>query len=162
MADVTRTAKWAGRLLILGGVVGVLTGFVPLVENVSRLLGLSFSRLLDEWSAHGVDALGLTVPWATLSSADGTFLGALLILAGVGWIRGKPWAPLITLLYAIHGMTITGLDLIIFSTQAEPGEMRSRMLLLDGIAFAAAATTFVLLAVWWLRRPHFAPAPSPR
>jgi len=152
MAEVSRGAKWAGRLLVAGGAIGFLSGAVPLLVNIVRLLGGSLGRSADDWAAHGVEALGLTVPWAALSSADGTFLGVLLLLAGFGWLRGKDWAPLITLLYGIHGMTITGLDLLIFSTRAEPGRMRDLMLVLDGIAFAAAATAFVGVAIWWFRR----------
>jgi hypothetical protein len=151
-SDVSSSARWLGRLLVFCGGIGLVAGVVPLLVNVLRLLGSDLGRSPEDWAAHGVEALGLSVPWGTLSSADGTFLGSLLIAAGIGWQRGRAWAPLVTLLYALHGMLITGLDILIFATRAVPGSMRSWMLVLDGIACAFAVGTFTGLVIWFRRR----------
>jgi len=142
----------AGRFLILCGVIGLITGLVPLGISVLRLLGVTFGLGREDWAAHGVEAMGLDVPWATLSSADGTFLGALLLAAGIGWLRGRSWAPLVTLIYGLHGALITGLDLLIFASAARAGAMRAWMLVLDGIACALAVGVLAALGLWWWGR----------
>ena len=137
----------AGRFLILCGVIGLATGLVPLAVNVLRLLGVSgLGR--EDWRPTG------SRPWASTcrgrpSPADGTFLGALLLAAGIGWLRGRSWAPLVTLLYGLHGVLITGLDLLIFVSAARAGSMRTWMLVLDGIACALAVGVLAALGSWW-------------
>jgi hypothetical protein len=151
-AEVTRGTRRIGLFLIVCGVIGIVTGLLPLVLNVLRLLGCTFGLSRESMANHGVEAMGLSVPWAVLSCWDGAFLGSLLVAAGLGWRRGWRWAPLVTFLYAVHGTMITGLDLLIFATYARPGRMRDRMLVLDGLACALAVTVLVAMVVWWWRR----------
>ena len=146
----SRGARVAGTLLVLCGVIGLVAGVVPFAVNALRLLGSGLGRAPEDWAAHGVEAMGLSTEWALLSSADGAFLGALLLAAGIGWRRGRSWAPLVTLLYAIDGLLVTGVDLAVFAAKARPGPVRASMLVLDGIAFAVAAATMIGLIIWWL------------
>jgi len=154
--NVSRGACWAGRLLIVCGGVGIVTGLVPFAVSMLRLVGVDFGRTAEDWAAHGVEALGLSLEWAALSSACGAFLGGLLIAAGLGWRRGRPWAPLVSLVYALLGLTVTGTDLAIFAVAAKPGRMRASMLFLDGMAFALAAAVLLGLIAW--RRQRGRPA----
>ena len=146
--EISLRARWAGRLLIVCGGVGLVMGLVPFAVSMLRLAGVDFGRSAEDWAAHGVGALGLSLEWAALSSACGAFLGGLLIAAGLGWRRGRPWAPLVSLVYALLGLTVTGTDLAIFAIAAKPGFMRSSMLFLDGVAFAVAAAVLLGLIAW--------------
>jgi hypothetical protein len=66
-----------GIVLIVLGVVGVVTGVIPLAAS-----GLRIVLTEDPWNfadlfAHGMEAMGLSPEWAMLSSAMGAFLGVL-------------------------------------------------------------------------------------
>jgi len=148
----SRRAILAGDLLIVCGGVGLLTGVIPFAVNILRLLGCGFGLGHEDWAAHGVEAMGLSVPWAALSSANGAFLGGLLLTAGIGWRRGRRWAPLVTLIYALLGILVTATDLAIFALAARPGRMRTSMLLADGFAFALALGVLIGLIAWRRRR----------
>ena len=148
-ADVSRGAAVAGDFLMVCGGIGIVTGLIPFAVSTLRLAGFDLGLGPHDWAAHGAQAMGLSVEWAALSSASGTFLGGLLVAAGIGWRRGKPWAPLVTLIYALDGMVVTGVDLTIFALAAMPGRMRASLLFLDGVAFALA---FACLAALILRR----------
>lgn len=150
-------ARLAGTLLTVCGVVGVLSGALPLTVNFLRMLGFDWGMSPETWADHGVEAMGLGIEWAVLSCVDGTFLGGLLLAAGYGWWRGRRWAPLVTLIYCIHGLLVTGADLAIFATRAKVGSMRTEMLILDGLACAVALTTLLLLTRWWLHHPPATP-----
>ncbi|HPD16476.1 MAG TPA: hypothetical protein PLE19_16095 [Planctomycetota bacterium] len=155
MGDGTpsRRAIVAGDFLMVCGGVGLVTGLVPFAVSLLRLAGCDLGLGPRDWAAHGVEAMGLDVPWAALSSACGAFLGGLLVAAGLGWRRGRPWAPLVTLTYALLGITVTGVDLAIFLLAARPGVMRTSMLIADSLAFVLACGVLVVLAFWWRRRP---------
>jgi len=137
--------------MVCGG-VGLVAGLVPLAVSALRLAGFGLGLGPHEWAAHGVEAMGLSVAWAALSSACGAFLGGLLIAAGLGWRRARPWAPTATLIYALLGITVTGTDLAIFALAARPGRMRAAMLIADGLAFALALGTLIALLAWHCRR----------
>ena len=151
-AGGSRAARWVGVFLMVCGGVGVVTGLLPFAVSLARLLGHDFGRSAEDWAAHGVEAMGLSLEWAALSSANGAFLGGLLVAAGLGWRRGRAWAPLVTLLYALLGILVTGTDLAIFALAARPGAARASMLFLDGAAFALAAATLAALIVWRCRQ----------
>jgi len=146
-------SRLAGRLLILCGVVGVTTGGLPFLVAALRLAACAWAESGVEWAAYRLDSLGLSLEWAALSSAWGTMLGVLLLAAGVGWWRGRAWAPAVTLVYAVGGLTVTGVDLAIFVVLARPGAERTNMIALDSIAFAAAAAVLIALIAWWRRQP---------
>jgi hypothetical protein len=143
----SRRAVVAGDFLIICGGVGLVLGVVPFAVSLLRLAGFSLGLSRQDWAAHGVEAMGLSVAWAALSSACGAFLGGLLVAAGVGWRRARPWAPLVTLIYALLGMLVTGTDLAIFALAARPGAMRTSMLIADSLAFALAAVALLVLAL---------------
>ncbi len=93
---------------------------------------------------YGVDLAGLSREWAMLSSAMGTYLGALLLWAGIGWRRGRPTARLATWMYATCGFATCATDIFIFTFVAHPGWRRVVLLLVDGAAIALP----VVLAGW--------------
>jgi len=147
-----RTRLAAGFLMVCGG-IGIVTGAVPFVVCLVRLFGFDLGVDPEDWAAHGVEAMGLTNEWAALSSAEGAFLGGLLVAAGLGWRRGRPWAPLVTLIYGTNGILVCGTDLVIFVRSATPGRVRTLMLILDGAAFALALCVLFGLIIWWRRWP---------
>jgi len=143
--------KVLGWALVLVGVIGVIGGLIPLTSNALRVLvNWELWNKID-LDSQGVEAMGLTVEWGLLSSAMGTFLGIMLLWAGAGWIRGRPWAAAVTWMYVLAGLTVNVTDMIIFALKAKDGPMRTDMLLLDGVATLIAAG----LAAWLLlrRRP---------
>ncbi|NQT89223.1 hypothetical protein HQ560_20810 [bacterium] len=143
---------WVGRFLMVCGGIGIVAGVVPLTVNVLRMAGYDFGYTSEDWAAHGVEAMGLSVPWGALSSSDGAFLGSLLLAAGIGWRKGRDWAPLVTFIYAIGGTMVCGLDLFIFIVAATPGRARSLMLVLESFALALAVTCLIAVCVYWRRR----------
>ncbi len=144
----SRRAILAGDFLMVCGGVGLVTGVLPFAVSMLRLAGFDLGLGPRDWAAHGVEAMGLSVAWAALSSACGAFLGGLLLAAGLGWRRRRPWAPLVTLLYALLGILVTGIDLAIFALAARPGGRRTSMLIADGLAFALAAGVLAALIIW--------------
>ncbi|MFW6159106.1 MAG: hypothetical protein ACOC8E_07100 [Planctomycetota bacterium] len=138
-----------GVVLTIAGMVGLVAGLVPLIVNGARMLTRAdpFRALVQRAgeAGHGVEEMGLHLDWAVLSCALGTYLGALLLIAGIGWIRGRRWASSVTWAYVGCGLTVNITDMFIFYYQARVGPMRSRMLLLDGIALAFAVLVFVWL-----------------
>ncbi|MBM4041331.1 MAG: hypothetical protein FJ290_22750 [Planctomycetes bacterium] len=157
----SRRAILAGDFLMVCGGVGVVLGVVPFVVSALRMAGFSLGLGPQDWAAHGVEAMGLSVPWAALSSACGAFLGGLLLAAGLGWRRGRPWAPLVTLIYALLGIVVTGTDLVIFALAARRGPMRTSMLIADGLACALAAATLLALILWRRRQARVRPGDTP-
>jgi hypothetical protein len=149
---VSRSARWAGLAFLVAGGLGLVAGVVPFAANLPRVLGHDFGRPEYGVVAYYPWAMGMSVDWALLSSADGAFLGGLLFSAGVGWRRGRPWAPLVTLIYALGGILVCGTDLLLFTLHAKAGCVRSLMLTLDSLAFAVALLTLIGLTVWWKRR----------
>lgn len=145
-------ARWAGTALLVFGAIGLVAGLVPLVVNLLRIVGVTFGVPPEHWASHGPAAMGMGTDWATLSSAEGAFLGGLLIAAGIGWRRGRPWAPLVTLIYAVDGLLITGVDLLLFIFFATAGRIRTLMIALDTLAFALAAAALIGWLLW--RRAH--------
>ena len=143
---------WVGRFLMVCGGIGIVAGVVPLTINVLRMSGVDFGYTAKDWAAHGVEAMGLSVPWGALSSSDGTFLGGLLLAAGIGWRKGRPWAPLVTFIYGIGGTMVCGMDLFIFATVATPGRTRSLMLVLDSFALALALACLAGTFIYWRRK----------
>ncbi|MFO7897433.1 MAG: hypothetical protein R6V58_00060 [Planctomycetota bacterium] len=139
-----------GVVLTIAGVLGLVVGLVPLVVNGARMLTRAdpFAKLLDAVgiAGHGVEKMGLSVDWAVLSCALGTYLGALLLIAGIGWIKGRRWAPAVTWAYVGCGLTVNVTDMFIFIFWARAGSMRSHMLVADGVALCFA----VLVFVWYL------------
>ncbi|HUT36900.1 MAG TPA: hypothetical protein VNE39_25685 [Planctomycetota bacterium] len=148
----SRRAALAGDFLIVCGGVGVVLGVVPFAASLLRMAGCHLGLGPQDWAAHGVGAMGLSVPWAALSAACGAFLGGLLVAAGLGWRRARPWAPLVTLIYGLLGVLVTGTDLVIFALAARPGTMRTSMLIADGLACALAAGTLLALILWHHRQ----------
>ena len=151
--EATPRARLAGMLLVMCGVVGVTTGVVPFLIAGLRLAAVAWAERAADWAAHGMDSLGLSVEWAVLSSACGTMLGVLLLAAGTGWRRGRAWAPVVTLIYAVGGLVVTGVDLAIFIVVSPHGTARTSMLVLESIAFAIAAVVLIALVTWWRRQP---------
>lgn len=150
-----RPRRALGWLLVGAGVLGMVCGIVPFVITGLRIAtGRSVPAEMD-WLAHGIESLALSAEWAMLSSAMGTFLGIMLLWAGAGWIRGRPWAAAVTWMYVLAGLTVNVTDMIIFALKAKDGPMRTDMLLLDGVATLIAAG----LAAWLLlrRRPASGP-----
>lgn len=140
-----RPHRILGWLLIVAGVVGVVTGVLPLAINGMRVvLGRDLLNAGDT-ASHGVEAMGLSVEWAMLSSAMGTFLGILLLWAGYGCLRQHESARLVTWIYVLGGLMVNVPDMLIFVFGATPGPMRTRMLILDGIA-----TVFPVVVATWL------------
>jgi hypothetical protein len=138
-----------GWFLIVTGVVGLVAGLVPLTINALRIVGSE--RLWDhlDLAAHGVETMGLSIEWGMLSSAMGVCLAGFMLCAGVGWLKGRPWAAPVSWAYVLAGLTVNISDMVIFAFRARPGEMRTGMLLCDG----AALLIPVLLGVW-LINPH--------
>lgn len=153
-AQPSRRAVLAGDFLMVCGGVGLVLGIVPFAVSLARMAGCDFGLAHEDWAAHGVEAMGLSLPWAALSSVCGAFLGGLLLAAGLGWRRGRPWAPLVTFIYALLGTLVTGTDLAIFALAARPGTMRTLMLVADGLACALATGTLLALAAWHIRQRH--------
>ena len=143
----------ADFLMVCGG-VGIVLGVLPLAVSALRLFGCTFGRTPEDWAAHGIEAMGLHLEWALLSSAAGAMIGGLWLASGIGWRRSRPWAPPVTLIAAINGLVVDGVDLVIFAAAAKPGTVRTSMLIADGFAFALAAGALVGLAIW--RRGHSA------
>jgi len=146
--DPSRGARLAGTLLVLCGIIGIATGALPLAASVARMAGCHPGLGPLDWAGHGARATGLGVEWAALSSACGTLLGGLLVAAGLGWRRRRPWAPLVTLLYAISGLVVNGTDLTIFALAARPGPVRTALLILDSLAFALPILCLLALLRW--------------
>jgi len=144
----TRRAALAGDFLMVCGGVGLVAGLVPFAVSLLAMAGYDLGLGPRDWAAHGLAAMGLGAPWAALSSACGAFLGGLLVAAGLGWRRGRPWAPAVTLVYALLGITVTGVDLVVFAVAARPGSVRTSMLVADGAACALAVGVLVALVVW--------------
>jgi len=145
-------ARRLGAFLVACGLIGVVTGLVPFVIALARLAGLPVGGGRWDWLAHGMRELGLSAEWAALSSASGTFLGILLVAAGIGWRSARPWAPLLSLLYALDGLVVTGTDLAVFVVAARPGPMRKAMIAAESLAFGLALAVLLGLAVWWSRQ----------
>jgi len=142
-----RASKVLGWLLAVAGVIGIITGLVPLTSNALRVL-VSWDLWGLDVEKHAVEAMGLTVEWGLLSSSMGTFLGVMLLWAGVGWIRRRGWAPAVTGLYVLVGLTVNVTDMVIFAFQAKDSSMRSHMLLGDGLAMLLPG----FLAAWLILR----------
>jgi len=138
-----RRHLWMGRILILIGLIGVVTGLVPLTSNGLRILFDDGLWNIVDLASHGVEAMGLSVEWGLLSSAMGTCLGVLLIWAGIRWRRGHEGAVTVTWAYVIVALGVNISDMIIFAFRARPGSMRTQMLIFDGIALLIP----ILLAV---------------
>lgn len=138
-----------GRLLIVIGVVGIVTGVVPF-SAMGRWLSP------QPGAAPADPGLGLSVEWYILSSSLSAYLGGLLIWAGVGWMRGRGWATLATWVYVSCGITVNVTDLVIFVLQAAPGHTRTMMFIADGIALLIPLS----LTGWLLARRRAAGEPS--
>jgi hypothetical protein len=135
-----------GWTLTLVGGLGLVTGIVPFAVNaLHAFFGIDLGLDL---AAHGVASMGLSAEWALLSSAMGTFLGAVMVWAGVGWLRARRWAPLVSWLYVLCSIGVNATDLLIFTFIAKPAATRSLMLVLDGIALFIS----VVLGLWLIRR----------
>ena len=148
---------WVGWFLIVTGVVGTVTGFVPLTINALRIVVSERRWDFLDLAAHGVEAMGLSIEWGMLSSAMGVCLGGFMLCAGVGWLKGRPWAAPVSWTYVLAGLTVNISDMIIFAFRARPGEMRTGMLLCDGVALLIP----VLLGVWLIAvHPHRRPGGS--
>lgn len=139
--------RLTGWVLVIIGVAGVLTGLVPFTTNGLRIVAHEELWNVVDLAAHGVEAMGLSVEWGMLSSAMGTVLGVLLLWAGVGWLRGRPWAPTVTWAYVLAALGVNVTDMIVFVFRAKPGPMRSHMLVFDGIALLVPVA-----AAWCLLR----------
>lgn len=150
--------RWAGGLLIAAGVIGVVTGAVPLAINAARAFFHESTSIRIDLAAHGVEAMGLSVEWALLSCTMGVLLGILLLWAGRAWLRGRATAPLLSWIYVLAGLMVNLVDMLIFLFLARPGAMRSRMLFLDGLATLLP----VVVAAWLIARRRTAPPPGPR
>lgn len=135
-----------GALLIAAGVVGVVTGIVPLVMNLVQPEAGGSLRAAADWAAHGIEGLGLSSEWALLSSAMGTYLGALLLWCGHGWRTGRASASLATWIYVSCGVAVNATDMFIFAFRARVGTARTLMLLADGVALLLP----LALGVWLL------------
>ena len=143
----TRHAAF-GWLLTVCGIIGLLTGGVVLVFILNRIVtGRPLAPGLDIVE-HGIEGMRLSPEWAALSSALGAYLGAMLVLAGAGWRKGRPWASLATWGYVSCGLIVNLTDLIIFVFAAAPGPMRTLMLVLDG----SALLLVLFVGAWLLRR----------
>jgi hypothetical protein len=105
-------------------------------------------------AAHGVEAMGLSIEWAMLSSAMGLCLGVMMVWAGRGWIRGRGWAGAVSWAYVMAGLAVNGSDLVIFAFRAKAGAMRTGMLAADGAALAIP----VVLGVWLVMREKHRPS----
>ena len=137
-----------GWFLTLVGIIGVISGIVPFTINALRILVDEQLWNMLEFAAHGVESLGLSMEWALLSSAMGTYLGVLLLLAGTGWLKGRARALPATLAYVSCALVVNVADLIIFAVRAKPGAVRTQMLVFDAIALLIP----IGLGVWLLRR----------
>jgi len=109
----------AGWALVVAGVIGVIGGVVPFSLNAFRILGGEKTWSSSSLAGHGVEALGLSVEWAMLSSAIGAYLGALLLASGRAWLKGLDAARLLTWIYVAGGVTVNATDLAIFLFHAE-------------------------------------------
>ncbi len=137
-----------GWFLTACGVVGLLAGAVVLVFGLFRIIAGRSAASATDIMEHGIEGMQLAPEWAALSSAMGAYLGVLLIAAGTGWRRGRPWAPLVTWGYVSCGLVVNLTDMVIFAVAAAPGPMRSLMLVLDGLALLLV----LFVGVWLLRR----------
>lgn len=138
---------FAGWVYTIAGLLGVVTGVVPLTLNAVRILFREDLWGLLDLAAHGVEAMGLSVEWGLLSSALGLYLGVLLLWAGAGWRNGRPWAPAITWAYAIGGLTVNLVDQVIFIFRAKPGIVRTQMIAADAVALLIPLLTLAWL-IW--------------
>ncbi|MCU0723371.1 MAG: hypothetical protein MUC63_07130 [Planctomycetes bacterium] len=145
---VSRRTRLAACVLVSAGGIGAIAGAVPFAINAARILAGPDPFGAPDFSAHGPEAMGLSTEWAALSSAAGTYLGGLLITAGVGWRRGRPWAAAVTWAYVFGGIAVNATDMLIFAFRARAGSTRAGMLVLDGIALAFP----FLVAFFLLRR----------
>ncbi|MHC4599422.1 MAG: hypothetical protein ACYS47_10490 [Planctomycetota bacterium] len=143
---VTRRPK-LGWILILFGAIGVTAGIVHFVKNGLRIVADENLWNLFDLAEHGVEAMGLSVEWGMLSSAMGAFLGFFLLWAGIGWLRAAHWAPTVTAVYVICGLTGNFTEMIIFLFRAKHSTMRSQMLFFDSIAFIIPLALGVLLVI---------------
>ena len=146
MSKTVRKALGTG--LIVFGIAGVVTGIVPFVANGLRILVERDLWHTVDLMRHGVEAMGLSVEWGMLSAAAGTCLGVLLVCAGTGWRRGRPWAEAVSWCYVLCAVAVNGTDLVIFAARAKPGPMRSWMLLFDGVALLLP----ICLGIWLITR----------
>lgn len=144
---MAETRKRLGVVLIVFGIIGLVTGAVPLVINGLRIVADEDLWDMVDTAAHGVEAMGLSLEWAMLSSAMGTCLGIFLLWAGRAWFTGRPEARAVTFCYVICGLLVNGTDMAIFAFHTRQGPMRSTMLFFDGIALAIP----VVLGLWLLR-----------
>jgi len=137
-----------GRLLMAAGVLGVVTGVVPLAIVTIRVV--SGRSLLTEADllAHGVAALGFSPEWGMLSLALGACLGMMMIWAGGGWLKARPWARLVSWVYVICSLMVNIPDLTLFAVLAKSGSIRTQILIGDGLAMLLPAA----LGVWLVRR----------
>ncbi len=133
-----------GWVMVVIGVLGVVTGVVPLAINGLRVVGDEHLWGAADVAAHGVEAMGLSIEWAMLSAAMGACLGVLMVWAGVGWIRGRAWAGTVSWTYVLAGVTVNVCDLLIFAFRAKAGAMRNGMLAADSVALVIP----LVLGVW--------------
>ena len=151
---ISQRHRGLGWFLVIIGVIGVLTGAVPLTTNGLRILVDPDLWNVVDLASHGVEAMGLSVEWGFLSSAMGTVLGVVLLWAGVCWLRGYPCARRVTWNYVLVGLTVNVVDMIIFAFRAKHGPMRTQMLFADGIAMLIP----IVLGVWLIRQVRGASA----
>ena len=144
----TSSHRVLGWLLTAAGVIGVVTGMVPLVVATSLVLAGKTPGADMGIFAHGMAELGLSSEWVMLSSAMGTCLGVMLLVAGAGWLRGRAWAAPVTWMYVLAGFAVNATDTTIFAVLAQPGAVRIRMLVADGVALAIP----LCLAAWLVSR----------
>ncbi len=133
-ASAVERHRLVGWLLVVAGILGVVTGVVPLGINAKRVVW-------DEWLWGSMD-------WALLSSAMGTCLGVQLLWAGSGWIKGRSWAEPVSWVYVLTGLTVNGCDMLIFAFRANPSPVRVVMMVADGVALAIP----VVLGTWLVKR----------
>ncbi|MHC4777058.1 MAG: hypothetical protein ACYTFG_00625 [Planctomycetota bacterium] len=136
-----------GWVLVIIGVIGVITGIVPFITNGLRITVSENLWNSVDLAAHGVEALGLSVEWGMLSSAMGTYLGYMLLWAGLGWLKAWPSARTVTIAYILCGIAVNFTDMLIFAVHSKHGAMRTQMLVFDSIALAIPVVLAIVLAV---------------
>jgi len=142
-----RMRRIAAMYFLVCGWIGILAGAIPFAANLVWLTIGPHVAHLPDLARHGPESMGLSVEWALLSSAEGFFLGALLVVSGFGWLRNRSWAATVTLLYGLNGVLVTGCDLVIFAWKARPGTLRTLMMAADGIAFGVACSALAWLVI---------------